>query len=171
MSESIATKTTYGNPLLFGLCNNSQQSEMVKFENEKGEISQFSNLSRYSRYLSCPGTMFMLVPNTRLLSTNTVLRKVRQNEWNRDRSKNARRPKAKTFPTRNRLARNGICRRERHVHDVCRDICWQKTNLLTTKKIADRICWQKEDLLTTKICWRILLTKTKSADSYTTCWL
>ena len=62
--------------------------------------------------------------------------KVRQNEWNCDRSENARRPKAKTFPTRKRLARNGICRRERHVHDVCRDICWQKTNLLTTK-----ICW------------------------------
>jgi hypothetical protein len=30
--------------------------------NEKGEISQFSNLSRYSCN-SCPGTMFMLVPD------------------------------------------------------------------------------------------------------------
>jgi hypothetical protein len=49
--------------------------------------------------------------------------KVRQNEWNRDRSENARRPKAKTFPIRNRLARNGRCRRERHFHDVCKDIC------------------------------------------------
>ena len=38
--------------------------------------------------------------------TSEDCRKVRQNEWNRDRSKNARRPKAKTFPARNRLARN-----------------------------------------------------------------
>jgi hypothetical protein len=35
---------------------------MVKFVKEKGEISRFSCLSRYSRNLSRPGNMFMLVP-------------------------------------------------------------------------------------------------------------
>ncbi len=65
LSKTISAKTTYGNPLLFGLYNNSQRWEMVKFVKEKGEISQFSSLSRYSCNLSCPGTtMFMLVPGT-----------------------------------------------------------------------------------------------------------
>jgi hypothetical protein len=59
LSKTVSAKNTYGNPLLFGLYNNSQRGEMVKFVNEKGEmvkfvnekgeISQFSNLSRYSR--------------------------------------------------------------------------------------------------------------------------
>ena len=62
LSKTISAKTTYGNPLSFGLYNNSQWWQMIKFEKEKGEISQFSCLSRYSRNLSPPGTMFMLVP-------------------------------------------------------------------------------------------------------------
>ena len=62
LSKTISAKTTYGNPLLFGLYNNSQRWEMVKFVKEKGEISRFSCLSRYSRNLSRPGNMFMLVP-------------------------------------------------------------------------------------------------------------
>ena len=52
LSKTISEKTTYGNPLSFGLYNNSQRWEMIKFVKEKGEISQFSCLSRYksSRY-------------------------------------------------------------------------------------------------------------------------
>ena len=89
--------------------------------------------------------------------------KVRQNEWNRHRSENARRPKAKTSPTRCRLARNCTCRRERNFHDVCKDIWWQKTNWLMTKIWLLNLLTE-EDLLTTKIFWQNLLTKTISAD-------
>jgi hypothetical protein len=47
LSKTISAKSTYGNPLLLlGLCNNSERGQMVKFENEKGEISQFSIMSR-----------------------------------------------------------------------------------------------------------------------------
>jgi hypothetical protein len=59
--EDHLSKNTYGNPLSFGLYNHSQRDEMVKFVNGKGEIIQFSNLSRYSRTLSRrPVTTFML---------------------------------------------------------------------------------------------------------------
>ena len=84
--------------------------------------------------------------------------KVQKNEWNRDRSENARRPKAKTF-------RQETGWREPHYAGVSviwmtsaktfaekKEICWRQ-------KFAYRICWQKEDLLTTKICWRNLLTR------------
>ncbi len=51
-------------PLSFELYNNSQRWESVKFVKEKGEISQFSSLSRYSYNWSCPDTTFMLVRQT-----------------------------------------------------------------------------------------------------------
>ncbi len=46
------------------------------------------------------------------------------------------------------LAWKWMCRREHRFVYKCKDICWQKTNLLTKK-----------------IFWQTLLTKTKSADS------
>ncbi len=77
-----------------------------------------------------------------------ALWKVWQNECNRDCSDNARPPEEKMFHSRNRLAWKWMCRRECRFVDKCKDICWQKTNLLTKK-----------------IFWHNLLTKTKSADS------
>jgi hypothetical protein len=40
--KTNSAKNTFGNPLSFGLYNNSQRGEMAEFVNQKGEISQFS---------------------------------------------------------------------------------------------------------------------------------
>jgi hypothetical protein len=83
-------------------------------------ISTLARQSTESISFPAGAFLFLIYDSLRIAGPSW---KVRQNKWNRDRSENARRSKAKTFPTRNRLARNGICRCERHVHDVCRDIC------------------------------------------------
>ena len=62
--------------------------------------------------------------------------------------RNAHWPEEKMFQSRNRLAKNWICRRESNFADTCKDICRRIPNLLTKKN-----------------CLWNLLTKTRSADN------
>ncbi len=95
------------------------------------------------------------------------------NKWNHHRSENARRPEAKTSPTKSRPGAKLYMRRERNFHDICKDICWRKTNLLTKKicllnvltkrRSADGICSQKRFLRTRNFFLHNLLKKRKTA--------